>query len=408
MARHPLGARAGQKARNQTYTIIVVVLIIAVAIAFYYGPFGKNEAEPIDDPNMSTGPETLAVHRTGTNPDSSPQVADSNTVKMDVNNPEPAVPEANDVVALRPPADTVPRQEASSTREPSRTEPNLPAPGAGSPAPGTVPSLVRQTNPEQPVVPPGDEVTTLIAEAEKLIATGTSGMIAARDKLNEALRMPMSPTQRSSVKDRLGNLSERWLFSRTVVPNDPLCESYLVKRGENLELIGHKYRVPYEIIMQINKITRPELLQAGSTIKVINGPFHAKVYRSTFTMDLYLQNTYVRSFKVGLGKPGMETPTGLWRVKPGGKLERPIWTNPIDNKTYHPEDPDYPLGSRWIALEGLSGEAKERTGFAIHGTKEPDQIGTAGSQGCIRMHNGEAILVYNLLAPTYSQVEVTD
>jgi lipoprotein-anchoring transpeptidase ErfK/SrfK len=220
--------------------------------------------------------------------------------------------------------------------------------------------------------------------------------------------MPMSAEQQASVKDQLSKLSDQWLFSRTVVPGDPLCESYLVKSGDLLAMIGERYKVPYEILMQINNISRPEALQAGETIKVVDGPFHAKVYRSTFTMDLYLQNTYVRSFKVGLGKAGMETPTGLWRVKPGGKLVKPIWTNPLDGKTYHPEDPDYPLGSRWIALEGLSGEAKDRTGFAIHGTKEPEQIGAQGSQGCIRMHNGDAILIYNLLVPSFSQVEVTD
>jgi LysM repeat protein len=218
----------------------------------------------------------------------------------------------------------------------------------------------------------------------------------------------MSAQQRSSVKDQLSKLSDQWLFSRTVVPSDPLCESYLVKSRDSLETIGKQYKVPYEILMQINNIKLAESLPAGQTIKVVNGPFRATVYRSTFTMDLYLQNTFVRSFRVGLGKPGMETPTGLWRVKPGGKLVTPVWTNPIDGKTYHPEDPDYPLGSRWIGLEGLAGPAKERTGFAIHGTKEPEQIGAAGSQGCIRMHNGDAILIYNLLVPTFSQVEVAD
>jgi lipoprotein-anchoring transpeptidase ErfK/SrfK len=192
------------------------------------------------------------------------------------------------------------------------------------------------------------------------------------------------------------------------VPGDQLCESYLVKSGDLLTMIGERYKVPYETIMQINKISSPQGLQAGETVKVVDGPFHVKVYRSTFTMDLYLQTTYVRSFKVGLGKTGMETPTGLWRVKPGGKLVQPIWTNPVDGRTYHPEDPDYPLGSRWIALEGLTGEAKERTGFAIHGTKDPEQIGAQVSQGCIRMHNGDAILIYNLLIPAYSTVEVVD
>jgi lipoprotein-anchoring transpeptidase ErfK/SrfK len=143
-------------------------------------------------------------------------------------------------------------------------------------------------------------------------------------------------------------------------------------------------------------------------IKVINGPFHARVYRSTFTMDLYLQNTYIKSFLVGLGKAGMETPIGRWRAKEGGKLIQPIWTDPVSGKTYHPEDPDYPLGSRWIGLEGLEGAAVGKMGFAIHGTKNPEQIGTPGSQGCIRLHNGDAIQVYNLMMPGQSLVDVVD
>ncbi|GAG09396.1 unnamed protein product, partial [marine sediment metagenome] len=185
-------------------------------------------------------------------------------------------------------------------------------------------------------------------------------------------------------------------------------ESLQVKPGNLLSTIGRRRNVPHEILMKINKIVRPEALQAGETIKVVNGPFHARIYRSTFTMDLYLQNTFVRSFPVGLGKPGKETPTGLWRVKPDGKLISPTWTDPETGKTYEAEDPDYPLGSRWIGLEGLRGDAKSRSGFAIHGTKDPSEIGTAGSQGCIRLHNGDAILIYNLLMPGLSQVEIVE
>jgi lipoprotein-anchoring transpeptidase ErfK/SrfK len=111
---------------------------------------------------------------------------------------------------------------------------------------------------------------------------------------------------------------------------------------------------------------------------------------------------------VGLGKPGYETPTGLWRVRPGGKAHATSWRDPDSGIVYQPEDPDYPLGSRWIALDGLSGEAKGRDGFGIHGTKEPDQIGKAGSRGCIRMFNGEVIQVYNMLVPGLSRIEVID
>jgi LysM repeat protein len=262
--------------------------------------------------------------------------------------------------------------------------------------------------PSGPNVEPNPEAAVLIKEATELLSKTPVKLIEARDKLNMALRIPMSVEQRKFVKDKLSELAEKWLFSRTVYPDDLLCDTYQVGKGEILASIGEKYKVPYQILMQVNNITDARSLQAGQNIKVIKGPFSAKVYRSTFTMDIYLQNTFIRSFIVGLGLPGKETPTGIWRVAADGKMEQPIWYDEIENKTYYPEDPDYPLGSRWIGLEGLEGEAKDREGFAIHGTKEPQQLGTQGSRGCIRLENGNVILVYNLLFPVDSLVEVTD
>jgi hypothetical protein len=250
-------------------------------------------------------------------------------------------------------------------------------------------------------------VSAQIAQAMELLNQPTPKVIEARDRLNELL--PLAQGQELVfIKGQLASLADKWLFSKLVYPEDKLCASYKVKPGDMLSTVGKQHSVPYEILMQINNIAKPEALQAGVAIKVINGPFHARVYRSTFTMDLYLQNTYVKSFLVGLGKTGMETPIGRWRAKEGGKLIQPIWTDPVTGKTYHPEDPDYPLGSRWIALEGLEGAAVGKTGFAIHGTKNPEQIGAPGSQGCIRLHNGDAILVYNLMMPGQSLVDVVD
>ncbi|MHC4203487.1 MAG: L,D-transpeptidase family protein [Planctomycetota bacterium] len=372
MARHPFGPRAGRRNRNRTYTILFAVLVICVAVAFYYGPFNKNKADTIETtPTGDTNIETT-------------EPAESKAPY------EPEVPEQPVVL------------EESAENELTASVPPVEVP----PAP-ELPKIAQEPAPG-PTVEPNPEAASLITEAAALLGESPSKIVEARDKLNQALRMPMSPRQRSSVKEQLSELSNQWLLSRTVLPDDPLCESYQVRSGDLLTTIGDKYKVPYEILMTINRIHRPESLQAGLPIKVIKGPFHAKVYRSTFTMDVYLQNTFVRSFKVGLGKPGMETPTGLWRAEQDGKLVKPIWTNPVDGKTYHPEDPNYPLGSRWIGLEGLIGEAKNRDGFAIHGTKEPEQIGSAGSQGCIRMHNGDAILVYNMMYPGLSQVEVRD
>ena len=279
---------------------------------------------------------------------------------------------------------------------------------------GTIPSALRPALESdlleialEPLAEPNPKVDDLIVEAMALINGKPARIIEARDILNEALPTQQSRQQREVVKEQLSKLADELLFSRKIFPQDRLCSTYKVKPGDLLSAIGKQHKVPWEILKEINGIARAEALPAGGIIKVINGPFHTRIYCSTFTMDLYLQNTFVKSFPVGLGQPGMETPTGLWCVRPGGKLIKPAWTDHT-GKTFRPEDPDYPLGSRWIGLEGLEDEAKDRTGFAIHGTKEPEEIGTAGSRGCIRLHNGNAILLYNLLVPTFSQVEVVE
>ncbi len=258
------------------------------------------------------------------------------------------------------------------------------------------------------VSPQNPEADAAIADAVKLIHSQPADIIEARNRLNKLLQGQLAPEQRQTIKDEMARLSKDWLFGPAAYPGDMLCDTYTVKRGDLLDILGRRMKVPHEILMQINNIAKPQALQAGRALKMIHGPFHVKVNRSSFTLDLYLQDMYVRSFKVGLGKSGFETPLGHWHVAQGGKLIKPTWTDPDSGRQYKSTDPDYPLGSRWIGLEGVDGAARGRTGFAIHGTKEPDQIGTAGSRGCIRMYNDDVVLMYNLLVPQYSQVDTVE
>jgi len=380
MARHPFGPQARRKARNRTYTVLALLVVVLV-IAFMYGPFGAG-AEDENKRVEGVSPSNRGLEARDTKPPFN-------------------VPDMNETVAFERPGPNEPVAIAPQLEVIEMPEPETVTPEPDVPQIAPEPELAE-------TVESNSEADVLIAKAAGLIGRGTGGIIEARESLNQTLRMPMSPKQREYVKTQLSELSNRWLFSRTPLPNDPLCESYRVRPGDIFEVIGKQHKVPHEILMDINRITDPRSLQAGRTIKVVNGPFHAKVYRSTFKMDVYLQNTYVCSFSVGLGMPDTETPTGLWRLRPGGKAYATSWRDPDTGRLHQPEDPDYPLGSRWMALDGLSGDAKGREGFGIHGTKEPDQIGAAGSRGCIRMYNGEAIKVYNMLIDGLSLVEVTD
>ena len=304
---------------------------------------------------------------------------------------EPAAPVAGGTPAQNPQAglSTLPLANAGTSAGTIATEANMPKPV----------QLTASANPD---------ADKLIAEALAAANAQPARIIEARQKLNDVLALPLGPEQQKTVKANLASLADKWLFGRTIYADDKLCGSYKVKSGDKLVNIAQQYKVPYEILMELNGIPKPEALQAGVNIKVINGPFQVKIYRSTFTLDLYCQNTFVRSFKIGIGKPGRETPKGLWVVQPGGKMVKPRWTDPDTGRTYESNDPDYPLGSRWIALDGVGGDATGREGFAIHGTKVEAEIGSATSRGCIRMYNGEVILMYNLLVPTFSKVEVVD
>ena len=302
---------------------------------------------------------------------------------------------ANDAPPLSSPADS-PGAASPGTAA------DVPPDPAPAPASGTAPISPGGTS------GPASELDAALAQAVSLIRSQPGEVIQARDKLNKLLQAQVAPEQRQTIKDELAKLSKDWLFGPAAFPGDMLCDTYTVKRGDLLDVLGRRMKVPYEILLQVNGIPRPQALQAGRTLKVLHGPFHAKISRSTFTLDLYLQDMYVRSFKVGLGKAGYETPTGRWRVQEHGKLVKPPWTDPDTGRQYKASDPDYPLGARWIGLEGVDGLAKGRTGFAIHGTKDPEQIGTPGSRGCIRMYNDDAVLMYDLLVPLYSQVDVLD
>ncbi|OXU14380.1 L,D-transpeptidase family protein [Sedimentisphaera salicampi] len=249
-----------------------------------------------------------------------------------------------------------------------------------------------------------DIISDKISQARSLVRS--EKVIEARDMLNNTLSRYPDSLERRALKDMLEKLSESWLFSEEVLKGDPHCHYYTVERGDMLSRIGDEYNVPWEFLLKINDMLRPEQLRAGEDIKVVKGPFNLIVNKSTYNMDLYLDNLYVKSYPIGIGREEHATPTGMWVVKPGGKMVSPTWTDPDSGRTYDAMDPDYPLGKRWIALKGISGEAKGRTGFAIHGTSEPESIGQKSSRGCIRLSNEDVVEVYDLMMPGESHVQI--
>jgi len=267
------------------------------------------------------------------------------------------------------------------------------------------PETEKAETPEESPAPRQSRQARMLLD-QGMAALAGQDFLKARDSLSRAVEIGLTPQQESQARQALNEAADAWLFSRNIFDGEHLCHLYKVVPGDSLARIGKAFAVPYQLLMRINNIERPEQLAAGETIKVVKGPFNAVVDRRRFLMSVYLGNVMVRSYSVGLGAPGRQTPTGLWRVKI--KQPNPAWTDPETAKSYLPNDPDNPLGEHWIGLEGLQGNATDRTGFGIHGTTKPEEIGRATSRGCIRLHNGQVAELYDLLTVGASHVRVVD
>jgi lipoprotein-anchoring transpeptidase ErfK/SrfK len=84
-------------------------------------------------------------------------------------------------------------------------------------------------------------------------------------------------------------------------------------------------------------------------------------------------------------------------AKIGSKTEWPTWTPTADIKkrldvpSFVGPGPHNPMGARAMYLF----EGGRDTLYRIHGTNQPEYIGSAISSGCIRMTNEDAIDLYN-------------
>ena len=125
------------------------------------------------------------------------------------------------------------------------------------------------------------------------------------------------------------------------------------------------------------------------------------VNRGSFSLTLYRDLKLAKTYKVAIGKVGLETPAGLYHIQ--NKAVNPAWTMPHSDwvpkkdqgKIIPGGTPENPLKARWLGIFD---------GAGIHGTDAESSIGTAASHGCVRMRIPDVIELYDQVpvgAPIY-------
>jgi lipoprotein-anchoring transpeptidase ErfK/SrfK len=106
---------------------------------------------------------------------------------------------------------------------------------------------------------------------------------------------------------------------------------------------------------------------------------------------LYRNDKLVKSYPVATGQPAWPTPTGSYSIVT--MIKDPTWLPPNSDwaKNAQPIPPGAanPLGTRWMGTSA--------SGVGMHGVppSEDGSIGTYASHGCIRMHNWDAVDLFD-------------
>lgn len=216
---------------------------------------------------------------------------------------------------------------------------------------------------------------TLFAQYDAKLKSGE--VLAAHRILSEAYWKRRS--DRAALVERLDRSAATIFFQA----QPHFVEPYVIEPGDRLEQIAAHYHVTWEYLSKLNRVDAKRI-QAGRRLKVVRGPFSGVVELDDYSLTIHLQGYYVRRFPVGIGRD-RSSPIGRFAVL--NKVVNPQYTDP-DGHVIAGDDPANPLGERWIDL-GNS--------YGIHGTIEPDSIGSAASRGCVRLGDKDIVNVYDFL-----------
>jgi len=395
--RHPL----------QTFEFWFLVIVgVGTVGAWKFGLLDLPSGAP-DDVVASTEDDTSMIDRGGdsvpSGNDSTPEIefnwdmegtapAPAQSEQMTIS-PNPTPPPIQTASAREWPA-TLSESENETTGLPPQ-QPETPAlHPIEEPATAANNSGIRLASVSKPSSTPAKELPAQPQSILQLQPTGldfteVDALIAAGDDVSAHRKLSTwfweKPDQRPLLMDRLNTLAGRIYFQ----PDTHYMEPFTVKFGDRLETIAKQYEVPWEYLSKLNRVS-PEQVQSGKKLKVIQGPFHAVVNVSDFTVTIHAHGYYVTQFPCGIGRDG-STPTGSFKVT--DKVVDPTYYGPdgiIKN-----DDPQNPLGERWLAI---SDDAGTLQGYGIHGTIDPQSIGKEESRGCVRLQNGDIDNLYDLLS----------
>jgi lipoprotein-anchoring transpeptidase ErfK/SrfK len=207
----------------------------------------------------------------------------------------------------------------------------------------------------------------------------THSSAAVRDFVIAVGRKVSHPARNATVRVTL-----RHIFRRAGRNGYRLAEAQLRTQIEQaLDTLGAPRVFHVHLTPTKPKVGLRQLARGYPTVITID--------RGHFKLRIFKRLRFLRSYGIAVGRSGLATPTGLYRVQeretnPSWHVPNSSWAGALAGTTV-PPGPNDPIKARWLGLGG---------GVGIHGTAESFSIGSRASHGCIRMLIPDVIALYRI------------
>ena len=282
---------------------------------------------------------------------------------------------------LPPPPPSLPAPQPEPEAAAPAAPVDSPAPEAEAPAETVAPPADAAPAPvaEELPAPSGGDADALMAQAREKQSVGD--LAGAREAGLEALAArPGDP----EIEAFLSKVDMDLLFSPNPMPEKM---EYTVQSGDFLGKIAATYNTPVLLIAKANGV-RGDNIRLGQKLVILDGRNHVfavRVSKSRNDLVLTLDGKFFKRYRVSTGT-NAGTPAGVFKIV--DKIEHPTWF-PSGGRSIPYGDPGNLLGTHWLALD--------RPGYGLHGTWEPESIGSQSSAGCVRLLNEEIEELYTIL-----------
>ena len=120
-----------------------------------------------------------------------------------------------------------------------------------------------------------------------------------------------------------------------------------------------------------------------------------KISKKNQRLELIDQHRVIVSIPVSTGRGAKDTPEGTFRILSRVPYPSYYGSPHLGRRSWPSRHPNNPLGSHWMQLN--VGHYKTRVAIGLHGTDQPHLIGKPVSGGCVRMHNQDVALLFQIL-----------